>query len=273
MGKASGVCVTAERACVPPALCIVTMRRGAQSHHIGQQRVTLDEDAYLILQGPAASAACWQPEPGARAFVLAFSTAMLENAAASPTRASVGFLPHLRPHGDAVGQRLRQIAQEVETGAAPECWHAHALGALLNTAVRREAELRQRAEHIDSVKPATRQTLFSRVWRASDFILSHYDRPLTLAQIASEARLSLFHFARLFGRVHGVTPHAYLLAKRLAVARRLLARTDCALDEVAVLAGFNTRSSLFRHVRKQLGCGGGALRIAAQRRADERPSA
>ena len=267
-----GSCIGAVEACPPPALCIVTMHHGSQSHRIDQQQVTLDEDAYLILQGLAACAAGWHSQAGARAFVLRFDAATLAGAATPSALDGVGFLPHLRPHGDAVSQRLRCLAQQVEAGTTTALEQRRAMAAVLHAAVQCECDLRQRADRIDSVKPATRWALFRRVWRASDFILSHYERPLTLEQMASEARLSPFHFARLFARVHGITPHAFLLRKRLTVARRLLARTHCDLDEVAARAGFNTRSSLFRNMRKHLVCGGGALRGAATPQGEERVS-
>ncbi len=271
-GSPTETCVAAGKACAPPALCIVTMHSGSQTHRIEQQQVTLDEDAYLILQGPAACAAGWHSPPGARAFVLRFDAATLAGAAVPSAPDGVGFLPHLRPHGDAVSQRLRRLAQQVEAGTTPAFEQRRAMAGVLQAAVQCERDLRQRADRIDSVKPATRWALFRRVWRASDFILSHYEQPLTLEQMASEARLSPFHFARLFARVHDITPHAYLLRKRLTVARRLLARTHCDLDEVAARAGFNTRSSLFRNVRKHLGCGGGALRGATELQGEERDS-
>ena len=67
--------------------------------------------------------------------------------------------------------------------------------------------------------------------------------------MARAASLSRFHFVRLFSLVHGETPHAFLRRKRTAVARRHLA-VGSACSEAASRAGFGSRSSLFRNLRK-----------------------
>jgi AraC family transcriptional regulator len=256
-----------------PALCITTMRSGSQSHRLDQRLVILDQDAYLILHGAAQRGSACHGAVAARPFVVCFPERML----AAQFGCGFRFMPSLRPHGDAVSLRLHWIAQQVEASGLDPRWYDEQRAWLLHVAIERELELRQRMECIASVKPTTRCELFRRVWWASDFILSNYERPITLDDIAVEARLSRFHLARLFGQVHGITPHAYLLKKRLAVARRLLAQTDCDLNEVAARAGFGTRSSLFRHLRQQLGCGAAAVRAAARPQrslaANSRPSA
>ncbi len=47
---------------------------------------------------------------------------------------------------------------------------------------------------------------------------AHLDRDLPLEEIASAAHLSPFHFARLFKKLAGATPHAYLASLRAARA-------------------------------------------------------
>ncbi len=47
----------------------------------------------------------------------------------------------------------------------------------------------------------------------------------TLGELADAAGVSVYHFAREFRRAVGETPHAYVLRRRLEVARELLART------------------------------------------------
>ena len=86
-----------------------------------------------------------------------------------------------------------------------------------------------------------------------------------MPDIAAAASLSRFHLVRLFRQVHGVTPHAHLLAKRMTVAERLLAQTRLDINEIAVRAGFGTRWSLFRQLRKRRGAGGEALRQRLER--------
>ena len=101
---------------------------------------------------------------------------------------------------------------------------------------------------IRCAKPATRDALFRRLLFCADFIQSHYQEPLNVELLAAVSNLSPFHFSRLFSLVMDETPHAFLVRKRVAVARRLLAaglgRTDA-----AERAGFGCRSTLFRQLR------------------------
>jgi AraC family transcriptional regulator len=97
--------------------------------------------------------------------------------------------------------------------------------------------------------------------RVSAYISDHSNQDLTLEVLAQQAGFSPFHFARLFRKTTGVTPHQYVRRERLAHARRLLESTRLSLAEVALESGFGDQS-YFTRVFK------GALRVtpAAYRR-------
>jgi len=75
---------------------------------------------------------------------------------------------------------------------------------------------------------------------------------LALAAAARELGASPAHLVRTFTREVGMPPHAYLTARRVDVARRLLLRGHRPA-EVAALAGFCDQSHLSRHFRRVLG--------------------
>lgn len=75
---------------------------------------------------------------------------------------------------------------------------------------------------------------------------------LTLVELAREVGLSRYQLIRGFARELGLTPHAYILQQRIALARRLI-RAGCALAEVAVLTGFCDQSHLTRCFVRQFG--------------------
>ena len=90
--------------------------------------------------------------------------------------------------------------------------------------------------------------------------------PLTVADLAARAHVSVFHFSRLFRTTTGVSPHRYVVQRRLAHARDLLSGTDVPLAEVALRCGFADQSHLTRLVREHLGCTPAELRTAARGR-------
>jgi AraC-like DNA-binding protein len=76
--------------------------------------------------------------------------------------------------------------------------------------------------------------------------------PLTLTSLAAEAGTSRYQILRAFAREHGLTPHAYIVQQRLALARRLI-RAGLALVDAASAAGFSDQCHLTRAFARQFG--------------------
>ena len=77
-----------------------------------------------------------------------------------------------------------------------------------------------------------------------EMVRTRYAEPLSLADLAAEARISKFHFARLFRQQTGTTPHAHILQVRLQAACRLLTETDLRVKQIAARTGFGNVASL-----------------------------
>ncbi len=71
-----------------------------------------------------------------------------------------------------------------------------------------------------------------------DLIRGEFAAPLSLDRLAAEARVSKYHFGRLFRQATGVTPHAYLVRVRLDAAREMLAGTDLSIGQIARRCGY-----------------------------------
>ena len=97
---------------------------------------------------------------------------------------------------------------------------------------------------------ATRPTPCVR--RARERIDADPAAPVTLSQLAAELSLSRYQLIRGFARELGLTPHAYVLQRRIAIARRLI-QAGRPLAEVAILAGFYDQSHLTRCFVRQFG--------------------
>jgi AraC family transcriptional regulator len=84
--------------------------------------------------------------------------------------------------------------------------------------------------------------------------------PVSLAELALIAALSVSQFSRQFKARTGLAPHRFLLGLRVDQACRLL-RTDTApIAEIAVRTGFSHQEHLTRVMRAQLGTTPGAVR-------------
>lgn len=69
------------------------------------------------------------------------------------------------------------------------------------------------------------------------------ERPWTIAELASEAALSRSVFFARFSRTVGLKPMEYLLAWRMALARRLLCERKLGMDDIAGRVGYSSAST------------------------------
>lgn len=74
---------------------------------------------------------------------------------------------------------------------------------------------------------------------SKDFIHASYHENLRIADIASSACLSPFHFSRLFRQVTGYAPYDYLLLARIENAKSLLNK-GVSVTQTAFSSGFNS---------------------------------
>ncbi len=98
------------------------------------------------------------------------------------------------------------------------------------------------------------------VAQATDYINDNLPRKLTPEEIAGAAYMSPHHFARSFKSATGLSPHQYVVHRRVERAKALLSDTDLTLAEVARAVGFSSASHLSSHIRRVLGVPPGALR-------------
>jgi AraC-like DNA-binding protein len=85
--------------------------------------------------------------------------------------------------------------------------------------------------------------VFIRLCRARDYLHAHHSEPLSLADQASQAAISPYHFLRLFRDAFGATPHQYLIDVRVERAKALLAAEHGSVTDVCLEVGFSSLGS------------------------------
>jgi transcriptional regulator GlxA family with amidase domain len=83
--------------------------------------------------------------------------------------------------------------------------------------------------------------------------LARLGEPLTLAELAGHARMSVRTFTRRFRQETGLSPQRWLTQQRVALARHLLESTDTPVERIAGDAGFGTTASLRQHLHAAIG--------------------
>ncbi|WP_315790427.1 AraC family transcriptional regulator [Fischerella sp. JS2] len=86
-----------------------------------------------------------------------------------------------------------------------------------------------------------------------DYIDTHLDRDIKLADLARLLDMSQFHFSHLFKQSIGTSPYQYLIQQRVERAKQLLKQTDQSIMDIALESGFNSHSHLSKQFRQITG--------------------
>jgi AraC family transcriptional regulator len=97
-----------------------------------------------------------------------------------------------------------------------------------------------------NVKPARVSAVSPlEAWRvklAIEFIDQRIDQSLTLAELGAAVGLSPMHFAARFRAATGISPHTFVLRRRIEHAQTLLATTTSTVADIAFSVGFRTQA-------------------------------
>jgi AraC family transcriptional regulator len=152
---------------------------------------------------------------------------------------------------DALAGVVRAMAREIEEGCPHGALYAQSLSASVLLRVAR-THGRSRAER-GTLTPV-------QLRRVDELIAQAASAGPTLGALAAATGYSQAHFLRLFRRATGMSPHRYVLHRRLERARQLIVTTSLPLAEVASATGFASQSHLNSAFARRYGCTPGVAR-------------
>ncbi len=86
-----------------------------------------------------------------------------------------------------------------------------------------------------------------------DYVQTHLDRDLSLAELAETLNLSPTYFATAFKQEIEVSPHQYVIQQRVERAKLMLSKTDLAIADIALQVGFSSQSHLNQQFKRLTG--------------------
>lgn len=94
-----------------------------------------------------------------------------------------------------------------------------------------------------------------------DYIMANLDAKPTVEQMADLAQLSPYHFMRQFKAATGLSPHQFLISRRVQLAQHLLRKKRfISLADVAIRSGFSDQSQFSFHFKRIVGLTPGQFR-------------
>jgi AraC-like DNA-binding protein len=161
------------------------------------------------------------------------------------------------------GRRYRDVALHLQSCDASSPWLALItppdLGAVQGRSRERlQVHTRPRLDALDSGTIAVEQEqgggLPARMLKSiEEYIDVHLEEDLSVEELASHLGISTSYFARSFRGSVGLTPHAYVMRRRLLRAQELLANTDLPLIDIALATGFADQSHFSRRFHQMTG--------------------
>ena len=98
-----------------------------------------------------------------------------------------------------------------------------------------------------------------------DFIAEHFDSDVSLADAASVACISSYHFHRIFTARYGMTPHQFKSQQRFERAKKLLIEGRYSISEIAYLLGYESPATFSTLFRRRFGMNPSEFRDQASR--------
>jgi AraC family transcriptional regulator len=161
---------------------------------------------------------------------------------------SLELIDRLRISDPAISSAIRLLAREIDACGYGEQLFVDSVGTQICIHILRNycflgREIRLPSGGLDRVDAK----------RVADYIEGNLSSSLSIRELAAVARMSLFHFARKFKEQFGLSPHRYVMARRLELARRLMIAGDLSIKQIASRCGFYDQSHLTRLYRARYG--------------------
>jgi AraC family transcriptional regulator len=113
--------------------------------------------------------------------------------------------------------------------------------------------LRHYSEVATIITPENKSLTHTQLRQAIDYIHTHLNLDLSLAELAGVINISPTYFASLFKQAMETSPHQYVIQQRVERAKLMLKKTDLAIADIALQVGFSSQSHLTQQFKRVTG--------------------
>jgi AraC family transcriptional regulator len=105
----------------------------------------------------------------------------------------------------------------------------------------------------DPSRHSRRALLGWQIRRVRDFVDAHLGARILVSDLSAIVQRSEAHFARAFKKTFDVSPHAYVLRRRVEKASHLMLVSDDSLSDIALACGMTDQAHLCKIFRQMTG--------------------
>jgi AraC family transcriptional regulator len=185
---------------------------------------------------------------------LTVSSALLVQLAISmsliPPKSTIAFPPDALATDESLNRLLLSLQKELLADQPGREIVMRALVEQMLVQILRQHSIVRRSDELEISRVGL---IDRRIRKSIELMHSQLDQNLSLKDLAAASYLSTFHFARLFKKITGVTPHNYLAAIRTQKAQLLLADHSLSINSIAAQVGYLSSSHFTKAFRTATG--------------------
>jgi len=209
------------------------------------------EDRHVRRLVPAGSLFLWpagsgfriQLEASVKTMHLYIRSSVVEEVAASLGYREPGTV-HIAPRLGETDELLEQLALEVGRAATSQTTSAQLYIDHLALAIAARLIRINSPDAFSGVAFSMQGLSAAQLKRAEDYIETHLNEVIRLLSLSEASGLSVSHFTRRFKVTTGLSPHQFVLRRRVERAKRLLKHTNEAIAQIALCCGFSHQEHL-----------------------------
>ncbi len=157
-------------------------------------------------------------------------------------------------HKSELGIKLLSIAEKIDSADNDlSIINDEMFLELTEIVIEHEFENLRNLDSLSSLKTSTKKEMLKRLLKGKDFIDENFKGKIDVREIAQFSCLSEFHFFRSFKEAFGISPHNYLIIRRLNEAKKLLQKDNASMGEISFECGFADIHSFSKSYKKHFG--------------------
>lgn len=164
-----------------------------------------------------------------------------------------GFHQLVYSKGNALSQYMRRLNDQLVTDSREITSPYEVFYEVGVELLKSHKDTSERIAALKASRASTKKELYARLEAAKQILELQYDQPVRMADVASQAALSEFHFYRSFKTVYGISPHQFLLRRKIERSAQLIAAGELTLTEIAYQAGFSDIHAFSKAFRQHRG--------------------